>query len=204
MATIRGLLVDYGGVLTTSVFGSFAAFCAAEGLAPERMRDAFRSDPRSRELLIELETGRLGERGFEAGLGDVLGLEPTGLIDRLFAGMAPEPTMVEAVAAAHAAGVRTGLLSNSWGEATRYDTPTLQRLFDAQVISSREGVRKPEPAIYELAVQRLGLPPAQVAFVDDLPFNLKPARELGITTVHHVDPEQTIAELEALLGVPLR
>ena len=76
----------------------------------------------------------------------------------------------------------------------------LEELFDAWVISSEVGLRKPDPAIYELAAERLGLPPAACVFVDDLPGNLKPARALGMATVlHRGDAEATLAEVRALL-----
>ena len=199
----RGLLVDFGGVLTTDVFASFEAFCRAEGLDPHTVRDRFMGDPTARELLGELETGKLTEAEFEPRFAEVLGVSGDGLIDRLFAGMAPDTAMVEAVRAAKRAGVRTGLLSNSWG-ADRYDRDTFPDLFDATVISGEVGVRKPDPAIYELAAEAMALPAAEIVFVDDLPGNLKPARALGMTTVRHTQAAETVAELEALLGVALR
>jgi epoxide hydrolase-like predicted phosphatase len=199
---VRGLLVDFGGVLTTNVFDSFAAFCRQEGLDADVVKQLFRSDPEARRLLEDLETGDLSEPDFEAAFGERLGLPPDGLIARLFAGIHPETAMVEAVAAARAAGVVTGLLSNSWGLATDYDA--LGDIFDARVISAEEGMRKPDPRIYPLAAERMGLPPGEIVFVDDLGFNLKPAKELGMATVLHTDAGETIAQLEALLGVELR
>jgi len=198
----RALLIDYGGVLTTDVFASFAAFCRAEGLAPERVRDAFMADPQARGLLADLETGALTEAEFEPRFAAVLGVGSDGLIERLFGGMAPDDAMIGAVRAARAAGIRTGLLSNSWG-ADRYDHASLNELFDAVVISGKVGVRKPDPAIYELAAEELGLPAAHVVFVDDLRGNLKPARALGMATVHHTTADETIPQIEALLGVAL-
>jgi epoxide hydrolase-like predicted phosphatase len=201
--TYAGLLVDYGGVLTTSLFDSFGAFCTAEGLAPETLGQRFREDATARELLIGLETGQIEEEEFEPGLAKVLGVPSQNLIDRLFAGSGPEETMLDAVLAARAAGVRTGLISNSWGT-RRYDRAELARLFDGVVISGEEGMRKPTPAMYSLGAERIGLAPERCVYVDDLPFNLPPAVDLGMATVHHVEPEQTVAELERLLGVPLR
>jgi putative hydrolase of the HAD superfamily len=198
-----GLLVDYGGVLTTSLFDSFGAFCSAEGLAPETLAQRFRSDPAARELLIGLETGQLDEDEFEPALAAVLGVPAPGLIDRMFAGSRPEQTMVAAVLAARAAGVRTGLISNSWGT-RRYDREQLARLFDGIVISGEEGMRKPTPEMYTLGAQRIGVAPEHCVYVDDLKFNLAPAAELGLATVHHVEAEETVAELERLLGAPLR
>jgi epoxide hydrolase-like predicted phosphatase len=196
----EGLLVDYGGVLTTSPFGSFADFCAHEGLAQETVARSLRTDPRCRQLLIELETGRLPEEEFELGLASILGVAAPDLIARMFAGSKPDLKVEAAIRGARASGVRTALVSNSWG--TRiYDRTLLKDLFDAVVISGEVGVRKPAPEIYRLAAQHIDVPPQRCVFVDDLAFNLKPATELGMATVHHVDSEQTIAELERLLKV---
>jgi putative hydrolase of the HAD superfamily len=199
----RGLLVDYGGVLTTDLFGSFRSFCELEGLAPETIGRRFREDRACRELLIGLETGKLPEEDFELELGALLDVSAPQLIDRLFAGSRPDDAMLEAVARARRAGIRTGLVSNSWGT-RRYDREQLNELFDGIVISGEVGMRKPTPEIYELGAQRIGLETQACVFVDDLPFNLAPAAELGMGTVHHVSAEQTIPELERLLEVGLR
>jgi epoxide hydrolase-like predicted phosphatase len=198
----RGLLIDWGGVLTTDMFSSFRAFCEREGLAPETIARRFREDPRSRELLIGLETGTLEEQAFESGFGEALGVDGSRLIDRLFAASGPDPAMLDAVRAARAAGVRTGLISNSWGT-RRYDRATLAELFDGLVISGEEGMRKPALAMYTLGAERIGLPPQQCVFVDDLPHNLAPAAELGMATVRHRNAGETVAELERLLGISL-
>ena len=200
---IRGLLVDWGGVMTTNLFRSFGDFCEAEGLDPAALAQAFRGDPAARELLIGFEEGRIDETAFETELGRLLGLAAAeGLIDRLFAGALLEDAMVDAVRAARAAGIGTGLISNSWGT-TRYPRELLAELFDGVVISGEVGIRKPSARIYELGAEAIGRPAAECVFVDDLPFNLPPAVELGMATVHHTDPRETIAELERLLGVPL-
>jgi epoxide hydrolase-like predicted phosphatase len=199
-----GLIVDYGGVLTTDIFASFRTFCEAEGLDPETVRERFLHDPEARRLLEELEVGRLREAEFEPAFAAVLEVESERLIDRLFGGMEPDQAMIDGVLAARAAGVRTALLSNSWGD-DRYDRAELARLFDAWVISAEVGIRKPDPAIYELAAERLGLPPEQCVFVDDLPGNLKPARALGMATVvHRGDAAATLAEVAEHLQVSLR
>jgi putative hydrolase of the HAD superfamily len=204
VASRKGLLVDFGGVLTTNVFESFQAFCAAEGLAPGTVRDRFRADPEAQRLLFDLEEGRLSEEEFEPLFAAVLGVdEPAGLIDRLFAGMRPDEEMLGAVAAAKRAAVRTGLVSNSWGKG-RYDRSRFPELFDGTVISGEVGMRKPLPEIYALGAEAIGLLPEECVFVDDLPPNLKPAAQLGMATVHHVSAADTIPQLEELLGVSLR
>jgi epoxide hydrolase-like predicted phosphatase len=199
-----GLLVDFGGVLTTDVFASFEAFCRAEGIEPDTVATRFRGDPSARELLGGLETGAISEEEFEPRFAALLEVsDHVGLIDRLFAGMQPDEAMLGAVRAAKAAGVRTGLISNSWGKG-RYDRAAFPQLFDGVVISGEVGLRKPAPEIYSMGAEAIGLPPAECVFVDDLPGNLKPARELGMATVHHVRAQDTISELERLLGVALR
>jgi putative hydrolase of the HAD superfamily len=200
------LLVDWGGVMTTDLFAAFGAFCQSEGLVPDRLRAAFREDPAAREMLVGFEEGRVEDDAFALGLAQALGLPPEraeGLIDRMMAGATVEPAMVDAVRAARAAGVRTALVSNSWGVA-RYPHDLLTELFDGIVISGHEGVRKPATRMYELGAERAGAEAASCVFVDDLPFNLDPARELGMAGVLHADPASTIAELELLLGVSLR
>ncbi|HEX4690290.1 MAG TPA: HAD-IA family hydrolase [Solirubrobacteraceae bacterium] len=199
----RGLIVDWGGVLTTDVFASFRAFCGAEGLPPDTVRDLFREDRRARDLLAGLETGELDHEAFQTRFAALLGVAPQGIVERLFGGIAPDEAMIGAVRAARAAGLRTGLLSNSW-RAEDYDRALLEELFDAWVISGEVGMRKPDPAIYALAAERVGLPAEALVYVDDLPGNLKPARELGMATVVHRDAAETVPELEALLGVALR
>jgi epoxide hydrolase-like predicted phosphatase len=199
----RGLIIDYGGVLTTNLFASFGAFCEREGLDPAQVARAFRDDREARRALVDFECGRLDDAAFEAMLAPRLGVGEDGLIRGLFAGVGPEPAMIDAVRAAKAAGVRTALLSNSWGS-TSYDRTGWDQLFDATVISGEVGIRKPDPAIYEIASERLGVTPAETVFVDDLEQNLGPAQALGMAVVHHVDTARTIAELERLLGVTLR
>lgn len=199
---MRGLLVDFGGVLTSDVFASFARFCRAEGLDADHVKQLFRTDETARDLLVRLETGTLPEPEFEAAFAARLGLPPDDLIARLFGAIAPDEAMVGAVRAAKAHGLVTGLLSNSWGMATDY-AALGPDLFDAQVISAVEGMRKPDPRIYPLAAQRMGLDPSEIVFVDDLGFNLKPARALGMTTVLHEGAATTVPHLERLFGVKL-
>lgn len=203
MAARRGLLVDWGGVMTTNVFTSFSAFCVQEDLPADTVRDLFRGDEASRDLLVGLEEGTLADAEFERRFAGILDVSPERLIERLFAGCGPDAAMLHAVRQARAAGVRTGMISNSWGAAT-YDRSVLTELFDGVVISGDVGVRKPAPEIYAMGARAIDLPPEECIFVDDLPFNLKPARELGMATVRHVEAAQTISELEQLLGVELR
>ncbi len=198
----RGLLVDYGGVLTRSVFASFDAYCTSAGLPAGSIVQLLRTDPSARQLLAGLEDGTLPVAEFERGLASRLGVDPAGLIRQLMAGATPDEAMHAAVRAAHFHGIRTALVSNSWGT-DGYDRAGLDAMFDAVLISGELGVRKPSRAIYERASEAIGLPAAQCVFVDDLAVNLTPAQELGMATVHHRDADTSLARLTELLGVPL-
>jgi putative hydrolase of the HAD superfamily len=202
----RGLLLDWGGVLTSDVFAGFQIFCQEEGLDPLRVRELFAADPDGRQALVELETGVITEPEFEIRLAVLLELAPErtpGLVDRVFGAIVAEEEIFGALRIARASGIRTGLLSNSWG-IERYPHDQLPELFDAVVISGQEGVRKPDEAIYQIAIERLALPAEEIVFVDDLPGNLKPARALGMITVHHTSAPQTLDELEQHFAMPLR
>jgi epoxide hydrolase-like predicted phosphatase len=195
-----GLILDYGGVLTSSPFASFEAFCGAEGLPPDAVRERFRDDREARALLAELETGSLPAPDFERAFAASLGVAPEGLLRRMFGGMQADAGMIDGVRALRGQGVHIGLLSNSVGDSSIYDRALMDELFDGWVISSEVGLRKPDPAIYELAAERIGRPATSCVYVDDLPGNLKPARELGMTTVlHRGDAPATLAEVHALL-----
>jgi putative hydrolase of the HAD superfamily len=200
----RGLLVDFGGVLTTNVFESFRTFCSDEGLDPEAFLQIMRVDPEARKELRAVETGALDEDEFARRLGARLGIQETdGLVDRLFARIEPDERMLAAVRRARGAGIRTGLLSNSMGHG-RYDRSLFPELFDGVVISGEVGLHKPQPEIFELGAERIGLPPEECVFVDDLRENCEAAEALGMTAVLHRGADTTLPELERLLDVELR
>jgi epoxide hydrolase-like predicted phosphatase len=201
---MRALLVDFGGVLTTSIWPAFGAFCEREGLERDAVRDLFRTNPEGLALLRGLETGELEPAAFEPRFAALLGIAASdGLIDRLFADLRPDEEMIDAVRAARRGGVRTGLVSNSWGSPGMYDPALLDSLFDAVVISGDVGLHKPQPEIYRLACERLGVDPADAVFVDDLRENIAGAEAVGMVGVLHRDSAQTLARLEDLLGIAL-
>ena len=201
---MKGLLIDFGGVLTTNVFDSFRDFCRAEGLDEDRVRHLFRSDPEALSLLRRLEVGDLDEDAFAEQFGPMLGVrEHAGLVDRLFAGMQPDEPMIEALRRARAGGVRTALVSNSWGHG-RYDREAFPELFDAVVISGEVGLHKPQPEIFLLAAEQVGTEPSECVFVDDLRENCAGAEAVGMTAVLHRGADETLDRLEGLLGVTLR
>ena len=200
---MKGLLLDWGGVLTTNVFDSFRDFCVAEGLAPDAVKRLFREEPRARELVRGLETSSLSEDEFGERFGELLELDDrTGLIERMFGGVRPDDRMMAAVRSARAAGLRTGLISNSMGGAS-YDRSLFPQLFDGVVISGEVGLHKPQPEIFLLGAERAGLEADQCVFVDDLRENCEGAEAVGMTAVLHRGPETTLPELELLLGVEL-
>jgi putative hydrolase of the HAD superfamily len=201
---LKGLLVDFGGVLTSNVFESFRAFCQREGLDPEAVKRLFREDPRALAELRSLERGELTEDEFAGRFAPLLGIEDSeGLVARLFAGMQPDEAMTEAVKRARRKGVRTGLISNSWGRG-RYDRDAFAELFDGVVISGEVGLNKPQPEIFRLGAERVGLSPEECVFVDDLRENCEGAEAVGMTAVLHRGADGTLPELERLLGVELR
>jgi epoxide hydrolase-like predicted phosphatase len=203
---LHGLLVDYGGVLTTNVWDSFRAFCEAEGIDREEVKRAFRDRPEAMALLRRLEAGELTEEEFSPLFGPIIGVREDrheGLVDRLFAGMQPEVGMIEALRRARAAGLKTGLISNSWGRG-RYDRESFSELFDGVVISGEVGLYKPQPEIFHLGAERVGLTPPQCVFVDDLRENCEGAEAVGMTAVLHRGADASLKRLEELLGVSLR
>jgi putative hydrolase of the HAD superfamily len=201
---VRGLLVDYGGVLTTNVFDSFRNFCVAEGLEPDAIMRLLREDPRAIVLVRGLEAGELTENGFGEQFGDLLGIdERASMVDRMFGGLRPDEEMLAAVRRARAAGIRTGLISNSMG-AGRYDRSAFGELFDGVVISGEVGMHKPQPEIFLLGAERAGVEPGDCVFVDDLRQNCEGAEAVGMTAILHRGADRTVPELERLLGVELR
>ena len=196
-------LFDFGGVLTTSVWDSFAAFCRTEGLDPDTVKNLFRTDPEALRDLRGLETGKLSEGEFETLFGRRLGLEkPEGLIDSMFAGMKPVPSMVEAVRTLRGSGLKTGMVSNSWS-IHHYDRKLLDELFDDVVISAEVRLHKPQPEIYRLASERLEIEPDRCLFVDDLRENCEGAEAVGMTPIRHREPGETVSKLAEMTGVQL-
>ena len=199
----RAVLFDFGGVLTTSVWDSFAAFLRAEGLDPDTIKNMFRHDPEALADLRGLETGALTEGEFEQKFGRRLGLkDPEGLIDSMFAGMQPDHAMVAACREIRATDMLTGLISNSWST-DHYDRELLDELFDVSVISAEVHMHKPQPEIYGLAADRLEVRPEECIFVDDLRENCEGAEAVGMTAVRHRTASETIARLTELTGVSL-
>ena len=201
--TVAACLFDFGGVLTSPVWDTFSSFCRAEGLDPDSIKQLFRKDPGALEDLRKLEAGQIEPEAFEKSFGDRLGVaDARGLIDRLFENMNPEEEMLSAVGAIKAAGIKTGLVSNSW-RTDQYDRAMLDGMFDDVVISGEVGMHKPNPDIYLLAAERLEVDPASCVFIDDLRENCHGAEAVGMQAVRHRETEGTLLALQSLTGVSL-
>jgi putative hydrolase of the HAD superfamily len=207
----RALLLDYAGVLTVPIGEALAAVCATEGIEPDSVRAliaaAYTGHPDGADIAA-LETGRMPLAEFEAAFAARLRSRPgappllaAGLVGRMFAVLPPNPRMLALARRLRAAGVRTALLSNTWGGAEGHDQAELEDLFDTVVLSHEVGMRKPEPAIYALAARRLGIPPEACVVVDDLITNVLGARAAGMHAILHEADASTVAELERLFGV---
>jgi epoxide hydrolase-like predicted phosphatase len=210
-ANPSALIVDFGGVLTTPLQDAFAAFADAMNVElSDLVRVLLRAYTGEDDNLVTgFEMGRISEEDFSAELAarlsEVCGrpIESKDLVARLFSGMRIEQEMVTAVELARQAGIKTGLLSNSWGTGT-YPREIIDPLFDVIVISGEVGMRKPDPEIFRVTAEKLGVHPDECVFVDDHPGHLKAALELGMKTVLHRSPKETLDELEAILDRPLR
>ncbi|MFC0626622.1 HAD family hydrolase [Kribbella deserti] len=213
MSELRGLLVDWGGVLTSDLSHALRQWADKDELDFDAyftaITDWIAATPVEAELnpIHALERGLIAVPDFERKLAAVLvrrdgrPVEAEGLIGRMFAHFEHAPQMSALVRRARAKGFRTALLSNSWGNT--YPRDTWDGMFDAIVISGEVGLRKPEPEIYHLAAERIGLEPAECVFIDDMQPNVDGARVLGMTAILHTSYDETRRELEALLGTDL-
>jgi len=208
---LRGLLIDWGGVLTAPLEAAMRQWAADEGIDYGHYRSVLHrwSDPGETDPMVhQVERGQVATEDFEASLAAALSqrgapVAAAGLLDRMLGGLERlEDDMLTLVRRARAAGIRTALVSNSWGE--HYPDALWDNLFDAVVISRRVGLRKPDRAIFDHSAEVLGLANAECVLVDDLAGNIHGAVAAGMVAVHHVSYERSVAELEVLFGVPLR
>jgi len=209
MSSYRALIVDFGGVLTTPLIEAMDRFANAVGIELQDLAraalGAYTGEPD--DLVTDFETGRISEGEFSSALAERLQnltgrrIESEGLVGRLF-DVQIEETMIDALIKVRASGLKTAVLSNSWGQ-TLYPRERLDEICDEVVLSGEVGLRKPDPAIFRLALHRLEVEAPTAVFVDDHPGHLEPAAELGMATVLHMVPARTLADLEALLEIPL-
>ncbi len=213
MAGIRALISDFGGVLTTPLIGSFAAFQDRSGISTEALGRAMQAiaDRDGAHPLFELETAHLTEAEFltrvAAALEPELGHVPEmhGFKEIYFEALQPNEPMIELMREIKATGIRMALLTNNvreWEPLWRSMLP-VDELFEFVVDSAFVGIRKPDAPIYELTIERLGdgIAPGDCLFVDDVAVNVAAARELGINAVRFRDNDQAIPEIRAELGI---
>ena len=211
---LRGLVVDWGGVLTNSIRTTVKSWVEAEDISWDSyvacmrpwLTEAYGGPEATGNPVHALERGECTVPEFEQLFAAQLVLTDggpvpaDGLLGRMFAASETVPAMYDLLRAARAAGIRTCLLSNSWG-ADWYDRTDFPALFDGVVISCEVGMRKPEPEIFQHAAELIGLPPAACVFVDDVEANIVAAQACGMTGVLHVDPVATTDQVATLLGI---
>ena len=199
----HGLILDFGGVVTTDFYGALSAFCERQGLPPDAALRALRYTREGREALAAVETGHLAQADYETILANLLGVSPDGLLGRALADLRPRQEILALIHDARDAGIHVGILSNSWGTGTYdpYDGYGLDRLVNAVVISDQVGLRKPDPSIYQLTAAKMGIPPEDCVFVDDTKANLPAASKLGMKGVHFTDAQSGVAEIRHLLDL---
>lgn len=195
-----GLIADFGGVLTTSFEGALRSFCVREGLAPDALQRIFSVNAGAHGALKDLERGKINQAEFVDYLAPALGLHPEHLLERILADIRTEPIVTNAVQGLRSEGIRICVLTNSWGTDPfdPYEPFRLDDYYDAVVISHQVGLRKPEPEIFQLAAERIGLNTQECVFVDDVAHYLDSARSLGMGAIHATDPTTTVADLREL------
>jgi putative hydrolase of the HAD superfamily len=210
VSPIEAVVSDFGGVLTTPLFRAFAALQDEEDLDEGALGGALRriAERDGVHPLHELECGRMTERDFLGGLmaqvredlGRDVGLHT--FAERYFAQLEPNEAMLEYLRSLRERGYRLALLTNNvreWEPRWRAMLP-VDELFEVVVDSAFVGVRKPDPAIYRLTCDRLGVEPERCLFVDDIQANCAAAAELGMTAILFRSSPQAIAEMRAALG----
>ena len=210
---IRGVIIDWGGVVTSPLVDTIDAWLRSEQID----RDSYASVMRSwvsaaygdgaDNPVHALERGECTDEEFERQLAaqlthvDGRPVAHDDLLARMFAAGAMENAMLDLIRALRRAGLRTALLSNSWGD--DYPRDLFPELFDVVVISAEVGMRKPEERIFRHTASLLGLEPEECVFIDDVAANIVAAEAIGLIGVHHREPGPTALRLTELLGVPL-
>jgi putative hydrolase of the HAD superfamily len=203
----RALISDFGGVLTSPLQDGFLAYQEESGVSLEDLGRAMAraSEEHGEHPLFVLERGEISAREFRARIEPHLedGFDLTRLSTLYFERMRPNRAMIEFVRELRGRGLRTALLTNNvreWEPLWRAKLPEIDELFEVVVDSAFVGLRKPDPAIYELTLARLGLAGDECVFVDDLEVNCEAARGLGMTAVRFERAEQAIPELRSALA----
>lgn len=206
--TFRAVIFDLGGVVFPSPFDVFDEYERSAGLPPRFIRTVV-AESADHGAWARFERSEIGfdefRAAFEAECAAAGGTVDAAEIMRgIMSGFAPRAEMVTAITRLRAAGLRTGALTNNWAATDRDGAHRASDLdFDVVVESAVEGLRKPDPLIYELVCARLEVEPAHCVFLDDLGVNLKPARAMGMTTIKVVEPRPALVELGDHLALEL-
>jgi putative hydrolase of the HAD superfamily len=204
---IRAVISDFGGVLTTPLINSFVAYQRETGVdladLGKAMAKVMEQDG-GRHPLFELEKGNITEEHFTRRLGRALGRSLGTMRETYFANLHPNEPMIGLMRDLRDEGKRMALLTNNvreWEPLWRAKLPDVDDIFDVVVDSAFVGMRKPEPEIYRLTLERLGdgVRPEECLFVDDVEVNCDAARDLGMRVVHFRDNDQAIAGVRAAL-----
>ena len=209
MARVEGIISDFGGVLTSPLLDSFVAFQDSSGVSLEELGKAMMIIGQRAGVnpLHELETGRLSETEFLSSIGaqltEQLGrpIEMHGFGERYFATLEPNQALIDYMRELRRRGYRMAICTNNvreWEHRWRTMLP-VDEIFHEVVDSAFVGTRKPEPRIYQITLERLGVAADAALLVDDVEVNCEGARELGMRAVHFRSTEQTIEEIEAAL-----
>jgi putative hydrolase of the HAD superfamily len=210
--TVRAVIFDLGGVVFPSPFDVFATYERDHGL-PDRFIRGVVAASADHGAWAQLERSELSFEEFAVAFSAECAaaggtVDAADLMREISRGFEPRPAMVSAIDTIRGRGLKVGALTNNWapGEPQSDHAPhALGHLgaFDVVVESAVEGLRKPDPRIYALVCERLGISPLEAVFLDDLGVNLKPARAMGMTTIKVVDPDEALAELAEILGFAL-
>jgi putative hydrolase of the HAD superfamily len=208
------VITDWGGVMTNPLLETVRAWIEADGIDFDRYLTVMRAwvsaayDGTGEVNPIHaLERGECSDAEFERLLAaelvrrDGAPVPPDGLLSRMFAASVYPEAMQHLLRAVRAAGVRTALLSNSWGFGD-YPRHLFPELFDVVVLSGEVGMRKPEERIFQHAAGLLGLAPDECVFIDDIQANMLAAEETGMLGILHVTPAETARQLAGLLELP--
>jgi putative hydrolase of the HAD superfamily len=210
LTAVEAIISDFGGVLTSPMADGFTAFEEVSGISVEQLGVAMgkiwerdRAHP-----LFELETGRMTEAAFLAALGEQLTvelgrpIELDGFGETYFRHLYPNERLIDYMRSLQARGYRMAICTNNvreWESLWRAKLP-VDEIFSVVVDSAFVGMRKPEPEIYALTLERLGVEPESALFVDDIELNCNAARELGMHAVWFRSTEQAIEEIQRALA----
>jgi putative hydrolase of the HAD superfamily len=213
---IRGVIVDWGGVMTSPIIDTMKAWMATERIDRDSYTAVMRrwvvqayTEDEDGSPIHALERGECTDEEFErllaAELRHVDGqpVRAEGLLSRMFGPSVLQTQMLDLVRSLRRAGLRTALLSNSWGtSAFAYPRHLFSELFDVVVISAEVGMRKPEERIFRHTAALLGLQPQECVFIDDVQANVTAAQAIGLAAVHHQEPAATFERLAELIEPP--